>query len=39
MHLNYLSCRSYIDMTRYPVFPWVIKGDASDFDDDDIESI
>ncbi|CAD8118833.1 unnamed protein product [Paramecium sonneborni] len=39
MYLNFLSCRSYIDLTRYPVFPWVLKGNASDFDDNDIESI
>jgi len=39
MYLNFLSCRSYIDLTRYPVFPWVLKGNASDFDDNDIASI
>jgi hypothetical protein len=39
MYLNFLSCRSYVDLTRYPVFPWVLKGNASDFDDMDIESI
>lgn len=39
MYLNFLSCRSYIDLTRYPVFPWILKGNASDFDDNDIASI
>lgn len=39
MYLNFKSQRSYIDYTRYPVFPWVLKGEASDFDNNDILSI
>lgn len=38
MLLNFKSSRSFIDLTRYPVFPWVLKGEASDFDDT-LESI
>jgi hypothetical protein len=38
MHLNMRSARSFKDLTRYPVVPWVLKGELPDEPEEDILS-